>query len=76
MSQQYYSLCVNTLDQRCLNSITVFVLTHLTKDVSTVLQSLYSLCVNTLDQRCLNSITVFVLTHLTKDVSTVLQSLC
>ena len=55
MSQQYYSLCVNTLDQRCLNSITVFVLTHLpkdvnsitvfvlthlTKDVSTVLQSL------------------------------------
>ena len=75
MSQQYYSLCVNTLntlDQRCLNSITVFVLTHLTKDS----QQYYSLCVNTLDQRCLNSITVFVLTHLTKDVSTVLQSLC
>ena len=71
MSQQYYSLCVNTLAQSFLNSITVFVLTHLPKDVSTVLQSL---C--TLDQRCLNSITVFVLTHLTKDVSTVLQSLC
>ena len=69
MSQQYYSLCVNTLDQRCLNSITVFVLTHLTKDVSTVLQS------NTLAQS-VNSITVFVLTHLPKDVSTVLQSLC